>query len=271
MTKNKNAAKILALALALLLASSGAAGAVDILFETPQQTDPDMPSYLPASIPLKKMKLPIVTATLWTPILVSPDEDAEFFEVATTAYPMRYLGAEGDYFYVLTFENKAGYVKKDDVLRSTITVTFPQYPAGTYPIGRELTPGVETVDEDLGVASYRPGTSRPNSEVVIKASTGYYVRPLSGKTATVIFSNDPESKDVVKTLSFKTRAIVDGESGQYITVKNAVLYNAKLAPSALLKKYIDVNPDFYTPRRSYPQDAFADYGMQDLGFIENFM
>lgn len=261
---------VLALVLALLLAMPLAAGATGVYFEAPQQSDPEIFPYLPASVPIKSGKLAIVTATSYAPLHVAPQEDANAFQIATREYPMRYLGTEGEFYYVLTFENKAGYIKKSDAVRSSQQVSFPVYPAGAYPMGRELTPGTESTDEALGVTSYTPGTYRPDSELALVAKS-YYVKPLKGKTAKVIISNDEAGKDVVKSFSFKGQAIIDAENGQYVTIQNAVAYNAQLAPASILKKYIAANADVYDPGKGWVYDPKSDYAVTDDALIVTFM
>lgn len=268
--KRKN--MMLALLLVLALCASGVTAlATGITFEALQQTDENMPLYLPKSVELKKMSLPLVVPQGGALLYVAPEAEANAFMGVGADYPLRYLGTEGDFYHVLTFQNKEGYIKKGEAKRESRELTYPVYPAGTYPVGRELTPGVETVDEARQSVSYNAGEMRPYSEVALNANTGYYVRPTSGKTAKVTISNDAAGKDVVKTFSFKGRAIIDAENGQYVTIENAVAYHAALSPSSLLKKYIEANQDVYGPGEGRPaSDPSLGISTDDL-LIVTFM
>lgn len=268
MPKQRKRAFALALAAslaALTAASAPATARVALHFAVPQQDSPYHNDYLSPQLTLKKKKMPLVLPDAGATIYVSPDAEGRVYVEPTYdgdfTPQYRYLDTVGEFYQLLSSDQLVLYVRTDQAERVTKSVTYGQYPAGVYGVGLEKTPGVERQQGSGASASvsYTPGELRAPEEAYLLARTGYYVKPLKGKSATVVISRDEAGQDAVKTLRFSGQAIVDAEDGQYVTVKDALMYDAVLAPSGILKRYIEKNPDFFAPPASYlPGDGIPE-------------
>ena len=258
--RRRNATLALAMAIFVLCALALGQGALALgyTFESLQNSDPAGVGYVPKNVELKKAKLPLVIPKDRAYLYTAPDAALSVAGREGSDFYMRYLGTEGDFYRCLTFSGEIVYIEISQAQRLTKRVDFAQYPAGSYVVGRTvvLSERVDEADPVTGVMetiSYGEYETRPWSEPVLEG-TQYYLRPQKGKTATAVVSSDPEGKEVLRRVSSSAGELLYLEEGQYVTVKNGVLYHAYLAPVKVIDSYIAAHPDAFDPGEGIPND-----------------
>ena len=161
------------------------------------------------------------------PLYSQPKKDSKVILTFASQNELTYI-AKTDGFYRVAFffneEMRVGYVPiQEGVMMDRVVRKTRVFPAGTYQVS---TIPRNAAGDDTGFSF----------------SAGYYYAAADKKkTGKIVISSDEKGAQVVSSQTFTSGIVFRVETGQYVTVQNASLRNAKFASTKTLAAFADAD------------------------------